>query len=561
MQCYPKPLSKVRSSRFGQVFVGVVFACLCFSFKLQAQQLGEPSAQQFLFIAKVKLRGFEAVDGVNLDRGDLQQWIKGYLAAEARAKRIATRSQNEFELSLEQCHLMTDALTLFLRKQGLQFHQAYIAPQNFNHKTLEITVLSGKLGKINVIGRAGLSAKDIQLQLQHLQGRSIVRRQTETALLLLNEYPAFDSFGFYSRGSEPGATNLNLKLLPAKRVQGLMLLDNYGSENTGEYRFINRIDLHRPFSSSDSLQLGILQAFEPDNSRYGWFSYRNLLTPRLELGLSAANNQFDLGSQLNVLDIEGDVLSYGLSLRYKLSRSRYARHDLSLRFNQQRFEQSSDLLADETLLQQEHLTSELAYSWQRRSLNLAQGFNLALMNVDWQEGNLNQVEPQKLNAIYQAQGDFGRNSWLHSRLAFSISGQYSEEPLPALLRQANTASSGFRALEPGLYASDRRALMRLDYRYHGLPAVASIKFVPYVFSDVIYAQQLYYDQDQQLHSSTLSGSDYGVGFELQLGKSAKLNLSYGLGADLELRQQGATDALDHLDNNHLLVQFNWNWGL
>lgn len=138
-------------------------------------------------------------------------------------------------------------------------------------------------------------------------------------LLILRQYPGLDGVSAVVRrgGRDPSIT-INLK---EKKVDawGSVEFDNFGSVNTAQERFSERVHYPCLAGRGDVLSLQVLHGVDLADALYGDLSYTIPTDTRgTRLRLYVAGGDFEIGRALSILDLSGTALSCGASVTHPL---------------------------------------------------------------------------------------------------------------------------------------------------------------------------------------------------------------------------------------------------
>lgn len=197
-------------------------------------------------------------------------------------------------------------------------------PQDISSGLVLMYLIEGKLGSVKVdpSSKARLSNDTARRFITNAQpvGQSLVIRNLERGVLLLNDLPGIAATSSLESGEIPGSANLVLKLSDTPRLTGNVDLDNFGDRSTREYRLSGGLNINNPFGIGD--QIGIKALTSIDNN-YFRLSYSLPIGARgARLLTSFSYLHYELGGDFTALDASGDSLSMGASLLYPFIRSR-----------------------------------------------------------------------------------------------------------------------------------------------------------------------------------------------------------------------------------------------
>ena len=222
-----------------------------------------------------------------------------------------------------QMQLVADAVTDYYRARGFILAKAYVPAQAVQDNNVVINIVAGTLGQVTFDGNNRYSSEILQKPFDPLLHKPLLFESVESALLEVMEYPGLEVSASFRPGQEEGTTELNLKVEKESLVDFMLSLDNYGSVYTGEYRGRADVSFNNPTGGADTLTGFLLDAFSPNNTLYGGLLYeRPLPFADYTLGLGYNKNTFDVGKELEVLEISGTTENYDLYVERSIIKTR-----------------------------------------------------------------------------------------------------------------------------------------------------------------------------------------------------------------------------------------------
>lgn len=214
-------------------------------------------------------------------------------------------------------------ITNFYRDAGYLVARAYVPEQEIQEGVIEIAVLEGLVGIVNVNNEAGLSGKLVNRHIDVMKPGTVVsRKNVERAMLLLNDLPGVEAAAIFKIGKETGTTDVDVDLKKTRRISGNIDLNNFGSDFTGEARLGVTININNPLGLGDSLGFRLL-ASENTDTFYGSVNYSMSISPSgARLGIRYSSLDSDIGEQFEILDLESEAETWGIYLSYPFTRSR-----------------------------------------------------------------------------------------------------------------------------------------------------------------------------------------------------------------------------------------------
>ena len=213
------------------------------------------------------------------------------------------------ELTLADLEALAAGITALYREHGYLLARAYIPPQDMRDGVVEIAVLEGRVGKIDI---NGLRHYDADYLRRYVEPRSRERvfqtNDFERGLLTLNDLPGLSLKSTLKPGAEVGTTDIVLDADKDRLITGALDSNNYGSPETGYERFGVSLNLNNP------LGLGDVIAFRGLTSTIGgalWLTRISYTVPVGTLGtkVGAAYTHSHVGADVGV--VVGDITVRG----------------------------------------------------------------------------------------------------------------------------------------------------------------------------------------------------------------------------------------------------------
>ena len=266
----------------------------------------------------------EESTGRHVEPVDVQRLV--WLIREQRGKRGITLGQIE---------TVANTITQFYRERGFVLAKAYIPKQQVRDGVVNLTLLLGMLGDVQVSGNKLYSTKTVASVFNVMLGKPITSTAIEEQLFLINDYPGIFVDGHFEPGYQVGDTRLNVTVKEESRYDGNLRLDNHGTAETGLYRLYADVQLNNPLGLADKLQVSALSAFQPSNTNYWQLNYQmKLFGPRTRLAFEASQNQFvvDQTESLRAaFNLNGDVRVAVVTGTYIQKRTRTNNSSFDLR--------------------------------------------------------------------------------------------------------------------------------------------------------------------------------------------------------------------------------------
>jgi hemolysin activation/secretion protein len=412
-----------------------------------------------------------------------QDMIPGVTTADLQRRLVLERGRFAEQMSVDEMHQVADALTAYLRNQGLVFHSVYVPPQRVDGGVVELRLQPGVLAKVHVINKTRWEDKRYVTPFKNLLNKVLLGPEVEDRVQALKAIGGFKVFAFYSRGGKAGEAVLNLRVDPTNKRAWAVKVDNFGSESTGKNRLIAQYSEFELTGHHDRLMLAILNSPEEEANLYGSLAYQ-LPMKNLDYAwdISASNHQFGVGGAFDALELEGKAsnLRTGFSMITRHHPDNHSGWRLGLTQKTNRLDNPEAKLADE-------VSQSASVQWSRskkypRSAWIAQAvleYSLGKYEVEgWQDDQFNKLD----YSLGFTHGDgTGR---LRNTLLLGFRGQYADNRLPSVEGFALSGAYGVRAFAPGLFNAERSLLSTLEWRFPTLVnATTAWRMEPYVFAE------------------------------------------------------------------------------
>jgi len=259
---------------------------------LEIKPLAPPTPQLegvgTLTVSRFRISGLTAFDPAELD-SVLAPWIGRELSAADLAQAAG-------------------ALTGRLRERGLYVAYAFLPDQRIVDGVVEIAVVEGRLGsvKLEMPEDSRLKRSVAEGVLAPLRpGTRIARGEFDTPLLILNDLPGVRVTPALTRGSEPGAADLIVRVEDEPVAGGFLRLDNHQVRELGEYELTGHLRLRNPLGIGD-LATAELTRSHTGGRTLGSASYSLPVNySGTRVGVAVRNQHTRVGGDFELLRIRG----------------------------------------------------------------------------------------------------------------------------------------------------------------------------------------------------------------------------------------------------------------
>ena len=217
-----------------------------------------------------------------------------------RAAPYAERTISEAELNA----LLGD-LTQYARSHGYPAAAVYLPPQTNADGTLEIRILAGRYGNINIENSAAVDDGQIRRLAHALHtGAPIEGRRLEKALYNIAALGGVEAAGLLSPGADFGTSDLTIRVKDGRRQSFVLYSENYGNKTSGRYRYGMQVGLSNLTKSGDRLNLATMIS-NADLRNYSLTYTRPVGVDGTVLGLGVSRMNYELAGEFRRLGAQG----------------------------------------------------------------------------------------------------------------------------------------------------------------------------------------------------------------------------------------------------------------
>jgi hemolysin activation/secretion protein len=378
------------------------------------------------------------------------------------------------ELTMAEIDEAARKVTRFYRDRGYLVARAYVLKQAAQEGVLTITLVRGNYGVVTVKNRSRVRQQVVQDVFGDMKrdSPSVTEGSLERAMMLVGEMPggAVPNVSIQP-GQAPGATDLQVKVGEAPRLQGYLLGDNQGSQFTGRERLYGGLDVNSPLGTGDKLSVSAMMT-EADELHNGRVAYSVPLNYNgLRLAVSASRTLYTLGGVYQVLDGTGAADAIDGTLSYAVRRRPKESIDFSVDYAHK--ELHDDLAAVDThnprnadvgtvTLQGARQGSFLGHNlYTTLSTSVALGQLAVLDPTQRRLGNIDGTY-SKLNGTLTAEAPLAGN--LSAKTSLVMQKDLADKDLDSSEQLFISGSGGVRAYAEGT-SGDNGYILNLEFRY------------------------------------------------------------------------------------------------
>lgn len=238
-----------------------------------------------------------------------------------RLKRVLARFL-DLEVNLYDLNRAADDLTWYYHAHGYPLARAYVPAQTVKNGVVRIEMVEGRIGSVRISGNRRYSEEFLKARLPHLrEGQIVYGLRLEQDLLGLNALPGLNSRVVLSPSAMPGATDADLQIRESL-VNGGVLIDNFGREQTGQWRLQGSLNLNSPLGWGDRFSFMGMKT-NGNLINYWSLAYSLPLNARgWRLDVTNSRVGYDVQGLSAALNVHGRVDTSSVQLQWPLSRSR-----------------------------------------------------------------------------------------------------------------------------------------------------------------------------------------------------------------------------------------------
>ncbi|WP_345252078.1 ShlB/FhaC/HecB family hemolysin secretion/activation protein [Pigmentiphaga soli] len=395
------------------------------------------------------------------------------------------------DVTLGDLEQLAQQVTGLYRSRGYFLAQALVPVQTVRDGAVEISVVEGRLGKVevNVADDAPITEARVRGFLAALRpGEAVNAARYERAMLLLSDQPGIKVASGLEEGVAPGTSDLVVDVTAAPRVSFAIDGDNHGTRESGRVRVGGTMRVNSPLGIGDNLDLRAMVS-DGNALNYGRASYEAPLgQDGLRLGLGVSRVRYELSGPLAALGAQGRATVFDASLNYPLIRQR--NQNLFLRAGLDQKDLKDDLDAYAYTADKRVRGLGLGWSWELRDSLLGGGYwastgTLYRGRLDIQDDLTRALDQGALG--YHTEGGFTKLTWQFSRLQaiaarhtlyVSVGGQFASRNLDASEKLALGGARAVRAYPSSEMLMDDGVIGTIEWRW-----AATEDLTPYLFYD------------------------------------------------------------------------------
>ncbi|RZL64884.1 MAG: ShlB/FhaC/HecB family hemolysin secretion/activation protein [Variovorax sp.] len=231
----------------------------------------------------------------------------------AALERIAADYRGK-QVTLTELQQLADRVNALYKDKGVVTALATIPQQDVTAGVIEVRLVEGRVGKVNIEGNASTSASFITPRLGLVGGELVDLQKLENGLVRFNRTNDVRLQADLKPGEVFGTTDLQVSVVEPPKHEMLVTVDNLGSALTGEWRAGLSYRNRSLFGWRDDLSLSYTRAAGQDSRAISYAVPVNRWGGRVSLGLYEDRTQIRYGA-LASLNITGESRAQVLMLR------------------------------------------------------------------------------------------------------------------------------------------------------------------------------------------------------------------------------------------------------
>jgi hemolysin activation/secretion protein len=384
------------------------------------------------------------------------------------------------ELDFEALTDVATKVRAYHRERGYFLAQAYLPQQTIRDGVVEIAVIEGRVGHVELQRRPATRLAEWLLAGildAHLKSGDIITETgLEKPLLLINDLPTASVTSEIRPSATVGAADLRVNVdQGVGLLNGFAELDNHGARFTGEYRLGGSLNVNNPLTIGDQFTL---RAFVTDEEM--WFGRFAYIVPvgfwGTRVGFSVTQFEYQLAKQFEASGGNGDGNVKSAFIFHPFYRTRNTNVIGQFAYEDKRLRDQLDTFS---AVDERHIDSiKAGFVGDFRDSILGGGLNA--FSVTYTHGDLNIAPDSSLstdqdpNSGRFTQGTFRKWNYDFKRLnrvtdnasvLFSLTGQQASKNLASAEKMSLGGPNGVRAYPLGEAPGDSGNLVQLEGRY------------------------------------------------------------------------------------------------
>ncbi|MEW6278776.1 MAG: ShlB/FhaC/HecB family hemolysin secretion/activation protein [Candidatus Eremiobacterota bacterium] len=235
------------------------------------------------------------------------------------------------EMTYSELRGVADAITELYRSKGYFTCRASLPAQDIKDGVVVLRAVESKLGQVKVEGNEEYSSEFIRWYMEPALERELpLEPELQRQLLLLNELSGLKASTILEAGQTPGTVDMVVNVKDETPIFFSLDYNNLGSRFTGFDRPGLSLDIGNRFGIGERFLLRGVRSIADPGVTLGTFSFQTPINNEgTRVGAFYSNASYQVGRELQLLDIRGDANVFGLTVSHALERSTDASMDVS----------------------------------------------------------------------------------------------------------------------------------------------------------------------------------------------------------------------------------------
>lgn len=383
------------------------------------------------------------------------------------------------ELTLAELQTVAGRIGQYFNDRGYMVANAYIPAQKIKNGIVDIIVVPGRYGNLDLRNHSKLSNRAANRSLSRIKPGDYVKKDLlERTLLLMSDMGGISIQATLVPGKTNGTSDLIVEINDTKELTSEYSLDNYGNRFTGEDRGILSLNFNNIRGQGDVVTIGGY------NSGGGLTNFNfNYVLPVGNRGarVGAGYNRvhYSLGEEFTILDANGTAKNTGIFALYPLVRSRSHNLYAQIEYDHRRLE---DNIYDYVFIDK-HINAwtftlngdnqDNFHGWGVNNFTLAVvrgqlGFDGGRDYVGYPAQTDDKLTANTAGSYTKLKLDFNRLQYLNKRLNlyFGFTGQLASKNLDSSEKLFLGGANGVKAYPQGEASGDRGYLLTGELRWN-----------------------------------------------------------------------------------------------
>ncbi len=212
--------------------------------------------------------------------------------------------------TMTQLNATLTELTRYCRQHGYPAAAAYVPAQESSDGMITIKVIPGRYGEIKIDNRSKLKERVANGFVKNLKPGDIIRTgKLETTLYSISDVSGTKAVGVLSPGKEFGTSDLTVRIEKGKGTNTVLYVENYGSKDTGQYRYGLQENLYDVSGNGDKISVGVLLS---NRNMHNYYANYETIVGRGGTTLGVGFSRMDYETGINSLKTQGIAETFSL---------------------------------------------------------------------------------------------------------------------------------------------------------------------------------------------------------------------------------------------------------